>query len=88
MSDVRKIATTIMVGGEVFETNPISVRMENIWADMWHEMEMTRLHGPLLGPGRNELWRIEAPIRRRQRIRDHAFALMRGKRPGRFVHAR
>lgn len=80
-----KLATTIMVGDELFETNPITVMLEDMMRAAFIEMEMTRLHGPLLGPGPIELWRILEPQRRRQRLRNEALALMPGKRPGRFL---
>ena len=50
-----------------------------------HEWTLDQRDGPRFGPGRNEYDRIMAPIRKRQALRAHAFALMPGKRPGQFV---
>lgn len=85
MAEVRKLATTILVGNEAFETNPMRLWLEDTWSAALREMEMTRLHGPLLGPGRNELWRIEAPARRRRQIRANVQSVMPGKRAGLFI---
>jgi hypothetical protein len=82
-------AGTLSISTELLDDYSLSSKVvENMMVDLMHDMFDTMKNGPKLGPGRNELWKIQRPGRVRRNILSNLADVMPGKRPGKFVRAK